>query len=339
MLRFTALPASMTYGGPLPGLTNNYSVTGWVNGDTAKRGCGNAAHADHGRQGRQPCRLVCHSYRQRGPEDQYSGLTNYTVTYVANSLTVTPATLTVTADNKWMLHGSTPASLPLTFSYQGLVNSDTPASLTVKPTATTIATSASPAGSYVITPSGGVDSDYVFKYKAGILTVEPTLNAVYLMPDPLPTNSGQYVLYIWGTAGNDSIAINPGGLGSVSVVISGVSKGTFGSGTQPISRIVAHGIAGYDTMTVSASVTLPAWLYLDNGSGGSLSGGGGPTYLFGDPGATLRGGNGRSILIGGLGSQTLMAGAGDAILIGGTTVYNPASPGRYQPRRGPAGRS
>ena len=78
-----------------------------------------------------------------------------------------------------------------------------------------------------------------------------------------------------------------------------VSKGTF----TPTSRIIAHGNAGNDTISVSSNVTIAAWIYGDSGNN-SLSGGGGPTYLFGGTGTnTLFGGKGRTIMIGGAGRR------------------------------------
>ena len=99
--------------------------------------------------------------------------TDYTISYVAGSLTVTPAPLTITADNQTKVYG---AALPtLTASYTGFVNGDTSASLTTPPTLTTTATAASHvAGSpYAITASGAVDTDYTISYVAGSLTVTP----------------------------------------------------------------------------------------------------------------------------------------------------------------------
>ena len=84
--------------------------------------------------------------------------TDYTISYVAGTLTVTPAALTITADNQTKVYG---AALPtLTASYSGFVNGDTSASLTTQPTLTTTATASSHvAGSpYTITASGAVDS-------------------------------------------------------------------------------------------------------------------------------------------------------------------------------------
>ena len=85
---------------------------------------------------------------------------DYTITYVAGTLTVTTAALTITANNQTKVYG---AALPtLTASYTGFVNGDTSASLTTQPTLTTTATASSHvAGNpYTITASGAVDSDY-----------------------------------------------------------------------------------------------------------------------------------------------------------------------------------
>ena len=336
VLTFTANDQTVTYGAaslpqPLNFTPGPYSISGLVNGDTA----GSVLLAPPTLTTTwQPTGSNSHVAGSPYPiyiagavlKPNSNGAYNYTVQYVAGQVTVNPAPLTITADNKAMLQGANPASLPLTVSYAGFVNGDTAASLTTPPTIATTATSSSPAGSYPITASGAVDRDYAITYRAGVLTVDPTVNAVYLLPDPL--SSGNNILYIWGTYGNDTIMVAPGsGSGNVSVTMNGVFRGSFGSSAQPISRIVAHGIAGRDTIGVSQSVTLPAWLYGDSGASDSLSGGGGPTYLFGGAGFnSLWGGTGRSILIGGAGSGTLMAGSGDAILIGGTTVYNPATP-------------
>src|SRR5262249_7887704 len=63
------------------------------------------------------------------------------------SLTVSPATLTVTADNQSMTYGSVPT---LTYHYTSLVNGDTSASFTGA--LATTATPSSGVGGYAITP-------------------------------------------------------------------------------------------------------------------------------------------------------------------------------------------
>ena len=79
------------------------------------------------------------------------------------------APLTVTADDQSATYGS---ALPaLTASYTGLVNGDTAASLTTPPTCTTTATASSPAGTYPITCTGAVDTNYAITDAAGTLTI------------------------------------------------------------------------------------------------------------------------------------------------------------------------
>src|SRR5439155_10467479 len=79
---------------------------------------------------------------------------DYTIGYVAGTLTVNVATLTITADDKAKTYGA--ANPALTVSYSGFVNGDTAASLATPPSATTTAAAASHGGTYPITASGAV---------------------------------------------------------------------------------------------------------------------------------------------------------------------------------------
>ena len=107
--------------------------------------------------------------------------------YLASSgtanLTVSAAPLTITANNQVMIQGAALPSLPA--GYSGFVNGDTAASLTTRPTLSTTATSQSPAGTYPITASGAVDTDYSITYVAGTLTVTTLATA-----QPLVVQSG-----------------------------------------------------------------------------------------------------------------------------------------------------
>src|SRR6202030_1484299 len=114
----------------------------------------------------------------------------------AGTLSVTPASLTITADSKTKVYG---AALPgLTASYSGFVNSDTVTNLTTQPALTTTATAASHFGSYSTTASGAVDADYTISYVAGTLSVTPA--ALTITADsktkvygvPLPTLTASY---------------------------------------------------------------------------------------------------------------------------------------------------
>jgi RHS repeat-associated protein len=150
---------SKVYGAALPALTASYS--GWVNGDTPAvlttppTLSTTATAASH--VGSYPITA--------------SGAVavNYDMIYVDGMLTVTPAPLTITADDKSNAYW---APLPeLTASYTGLVNGDTPASLDTPPALSTTATATSLVGTYPITAAGASDADYTVIHLAGTLTV------------------------------------------------------------------------------------------------------------------------------------------------------------------------
>jgi hypothetical protein len=237
--------------------------------------------------------------------------TGFQSSQATNSLAVTRASLTITADAKYMLAGS---ALPtFTSTITGLVNGDTVASLTTQPKYSTKATSSSAAGTYSIVVSAA-SSNYTIKVVAGTLKIYATTNSVFVMPDPL--NSTKQALYIFGTKGNDVIQVNSGmGSGAVTVTINGIARGTY----VPTSRIIIHGLAGNDSIGVASKVTASAWLYGDAGND-TLWGGGGASLLFGGAGAdSLYGTTGRSILFGDAGVDKLTSGTGHAILFGGSS--------------------
>ena len=98
---------------------------------------------------------------------------DYTISYVGGTLSITPARLTITADSKTKGYG---AQLPtLTASYSGWINGDSSVNLTTLPTFTTTATESSHvlAGSYPITAAAASDPDYSISYVSGTLTVTP----------------------------------------------------------------------------------------------------------------------------------------------------------------------
>ena len=154
--------------------------------------------------------------------------------YVSGTLTVTPASLTITADNQTKVYG---AALPtVTASYSGFVNGDTSASLTTLPTLTTTATVGSHvAGSpYRITASGAADSDYNIQYVSGTLTVTPaslTITADNKFKSdgaPLPTLTFTSTGLVDGdslttqpTLSTDATAASP--LGTYTITISGAA--------------------------------------------------------------------------------------------------------------------
>jgi gliding motility-associated-like protein len=160
VLTITAVDNSKTYAAAIPTLTAIY--TGFVNNETSAV------------LTKQP--TISTTAVKASPAGTYSitpsnaTAANYTISYVGGVLTVNTAVLTVTAVAKSMAYGS--AILPaLTLTYAGFVNGDTFSGLTAQPTLTTTATVTNNAGTYPITASGGVASNYTFNYVAGVLTI------------------------------------------------------------------------------------------------------------------------------------------------------------------------
>jgi len=158
-LTVTADSKTKVYGSGLPVLTASYA--GFVNGDTVSS--------------LTTAPSLSTTATTSSPVGSYpitaNGAVgaNYTIGSVNGSLSVTPASLTITADSKSMVKGS--AVPALTASYTGFVNADSPASFSTPVQLTTTATSSSLVGSYPITASGAADADYVLTYVNGVLTV------------------------------------------------------------------------------------------------------------------------------------------------------------------------
>ena len=107
-----------------------------------------------------------------------SGDPNYFSVAGASSLTISPAVLTVQADNEQMTFGS--AVPALTYSATGFKGTDTLAVVSGSPQLNTGATSSSPAGSYSIVISLGTlaAANYTFAFVNGAITVNPAAPVV-----------------------------------------------------------------------------------------------------------------------------------------------------------------
>ncbi|HXI54246.1 MAG TPA: MBG domain-containing protein, partial [Candidatus Saccharimonadales bacterium] len=165
-LTITAVPLTVTaeaktkvYGAPLPVFTASY--VGFVNGDTP---ASLATPVSFATTASASSSVGTYPITPGGAVSP-----NYIFSYVGSTLTVTPALLTITADNKVKVFlGVVPT---LTASYAGLVNGDTPANLDTPVTLTTTAEQTSPVGNYPITASGAADLNYVITLVNGTLMV------------------------------------------------------------------------------------------------------------------------------------------------------------------------
>jgi hypothetical protein len=236
-LTVTADNQSMSYGGTVPALT--YTYTGLVNGDTSASFTGDLAI-----NGMTPYRVGTYGII-RGT---LNATGNYTIaTYIPGTLTVDPASLLITANNKTKVYG---AALPLlTVSYTGFVNGDTSASLTTLPSVITTATAGSAVGVYLITASGAASPNYTISYVDGALTVTAA---------PLTVTAGNKSMTYGGTVpvltytytglvNGDSSASFTGDL-----AINGTSP--YGVGTYGITRGTLTATGNYSIGTFNTGI-------------------------------------------------------------------------------------
>ncbi len=102
------------------------------------------------------------------PGGYYSNQQGYDISYVNGALTVNPAPLTITADNKSKVYGD--ANPALTATYSGLKGTDTSAVVSGL-TLNTAATTGSNVGSYTITAADGTATNYTITFVNGVLTI------------------------------------------------------------------------------------------------------------------------------------------------------------------------
>ncbi len=166
-LTVTADNKTKVYGQANPALTA--TLTGFVNGDTAATAVTGAAALT------TPATVASGvgSYAITAAKGTLSAA-NYTfATFTGGTLAVTPAALTVKANNATKVYGQANPAFSATIS--GFVNGDTAAVVSGAAAFSTTATAASGVGSYAITPSQGSLSaaNYSFAFAGGTLTVTP----------------------------------------------------------------------------------------------------------------------------------------------------------------------
>jgi hypothetical protein len=223
-LTITAGDASMIYGGPLPSL--GVSCSGFVNGDDASSSLspGPTLTTDA---------TLASSVGTYSINVGSAKANNYSISYRSGTLTVLPASLTITAGNASMTYGGPVPSLSV--SYSGFVNGEDVSNLTSSASAGTTATSAWAAGAYPITVGGAVDPNYTFNYIPGTLTIVPaalevTADAetkVYGTPDP------DLHYTVSGLVNGDNNSIFTGALGrspGENVGIYPITQGMLGAG-------------------------------------------------------------------------------------------------------------
>ncbi len=152
-LTITAKNKTKLYGSDDPLLA--YEAEGLVNGDALS-----------GALGREPGKDVGEYAIHQGT---LSAGPNYITDFNAAVLTITPAPLTIRAENAH--RDAWQANPQFNFHYDGFVGGDDVSVLTTPPTAETVASSGSPAGKYDIIVSGASSPNYHISYQKGELTV------------------------------------------------------------------------------------------------------------------------------------------------------------------------
>lgn len=124
-----------------------------------------------------------------------SGLesTNYDITFVDGTLHITPAPLTVRADDKMKLYGD---PLPaFTASYSGFVMGQNPSVLGGALLLTTTADPSSHVGTYPIVPSDLTSTNYAITFTPGTLTITRTETTTTLDSSANPSTQGVAITF------------------------------------------------------------------------------------------------------------------------------------------------
>src|SRR5207245_1694127 len=175
---------------------------------------------------------------------------NYSISFVAGTLTITTAALSITADDKSKVYGAALASIPVSFS--GFVNGDNASSLSSPVVLSTSASASSNVGTYPITPSAAASANYNISFVAGTLTV--TTAALTITADD---KSKVYGAALPALTASYSGFVNGDSVGSLSspVVLSTSASASSNVATYPITPRGAAS-ANYSISFVAGTLTV-----------------------------------------------------------------------------------
>lgn len=170
------------------------------------------------------------------------------------TLTVTKAPLTITADDKSKPEGDpNPA---LTVTYSGFVYGETPAVLTTPVTVTTTAVTTSPAGQYPIVPSAATAVNYDISFVNGTLTVSPRQTQTITF-NALPAKTyGNANFSPGATSTNNTIPITYTSSNTNVATIVGNNIRITGAGTTTITASQAGSAIYFPAQSVSRTLTV-----------------------------------------------------------------------------------
>ena len=200
-----------------------------------------------------------------------TGLSNYTISYDAGTLTVNPASLTIRPDNISKVYGNT--AVLTDYAVSGLVNDDAVSAVNLASTGR-IATAN--VGAYDITASNATGtglSNYTISYDAGTLTVNPA--SLTIRPDNVSKVYGNTaVLTDYAVSG----LVNDDAVSAVNLASVGIpASAPVGSYDIIASNIVGTGLSNYDVaymagrLTVRLPTARDVWATVTVSSNGLLS--------------------------------------------------------------------
>ncbi len=165
-----------------------------------------------------------------------------TFTYVAGSMTVTPAAATVIANNQTMVTGATVPAL----TYATTPNS---LAFTTMPNCTTTATSSSSVGTYSISCAGAAAPNYNLSYVSGTMTV----SVAQAVPNNIPVIASLSPMTATAESANLVLTVTGSGFVSGTTVLwNGSTRATaFVSATQLAATILAADLAAMGTADVT----------------------------------------------------------------------------------------
>ena len=249
-LTITASSVSRVYGASDPTLGVTYS--GFVNGETSSVLGGTLSVVDS----KAATTTAVGSYTSAITASGQTS-TNYTITYVAGNLAVTPAALTITASGVSRVYGASDPTLGVTYS--GFVNGET--SSVLGGTLSVVDSKAAPTtalGSYtgVITASGRTSTNYTITYAPGNLTVTPA--SLTVTANSTTKTYGQTVTFA-GTEFTTAGLVNSDSVSSVSLSSTGALATAPVAGspyTIVASNASGSGLSNYTISYVTGSLTV-----------------------------------------------------------------------------------
>ncbi|MET3711579.1 filamentous hemagglutinin family protein [Sphingomonas trueperi] len=224
-LTVTAQDRTMVYGDGTPALTYSLGGAGLVNGDTLNGALATSAGVTS----------PVGSYAIG--QGTLSASANYALSFTGASLSVTPRSLTVTANDRSMVYGNATPVLTYALSGAGLVNGDTLAGALA-----TSAGSTSPVGNYAIdqgTLTAG--SNYALSFTGGRLSIAPRSLTV--------TANDRSMVY------GDALPAFTYALGGAGLVNGDSLSGALGTTASPASAVGTYAI-GLGSLSAGANYAL-----------------------------------------------------------------------------------